>query len=49
MPDFYIGAHAAVAGYQLLTRDVAPYITYFPTVTIIAPGQARPESQHVRS
>jgi predicted nucleic acid-binding protein len=38
MPDFYIGAHAAVAGYQLLTRDVARYRTYFPTVPIIAPG-----------
>jgi predicted nucleic acid-binding protein len=43
MPDFYIGAHAAVAGYRLLTRDVARYRTYFPTVAIIAPGQARPE------
>jgi len=38
MPDFYIGAHAALAGYQLLTRDVARYRTYFPTVEIIAPG-----------
>jgi predicted nucleic acid-binding protein len=37
MPDFYIGAHAAVAGYQLLTRDVARYRTYFPTVALIAP------------
>ena len=43
MPDFYIGAHAAVAGYRLLTRDVARYRTYFPTVAIIAPAQARPE------
>jgi predicted nucleic acid-binding protein len=38
MPDFYIGAHAAVAGYQLLTRDVGRYRTYFPGVAIIAPG-----------
>jgi predicted nucleic acid-binding protein len=37
MPDLYIGAHAAVAGYQLLTRDVARYRTYFPTVALIAP------------
>jgi predicted nucleic acid-binding protein len=37
-PDFYIGAHAAVAGYRLLTRDVSRYRTYFPTVDIIAPA-----------
>jgi hypothetical protein len=43
MPDFYIGAHAAVAGYQLLTRDVSRYRTYFPTIDIIAP---RPADDH---
>ena len=37
LPDFYIGAHAAVAGYQLLTRDAARYRSYFPTVGLIAP------------
>lgn len=37
MPDFYIGAHAAVAGYRLLTRDVRRYQGCFPTVDIIAP------------
>lgn len=37
LPDFYIGAHAAVAGYSILTRDAARYRTYFPTVRVIAP------------
>jgi len=37
MPDFYIGAHAAVAGLTLLTRDASRFRTYFPKVAILAP------------
>jgi predicted nucleic acid-binding protein len=38
LADFYVGAHAAVAGYRLLTRDAARYRTYFPRLEIITPN-----------
>ena len=38
LPDFFIGAHAAALGIPILTRDVARYRTYFPTVPLICPG-----------
>lgn len=38
MPDFYIGAHAAVAGFRLLTRDPTLYRSYFPTVKLLSPS-----------
>lgn len=37
LPDFYIGAHAALAGHTLLTRDARRYRTYFPKLRMIAP------------
>lgn len=37
LPDFLIGAHAAVKGYDLLTRNVVRYRSYFPSVRLLAP------------
>lgn len=37
LPDFYIGAHAAVANLSVLTRDPAGYQSYFPRLAVVAP------------
>jgi predicted nucleic acid-binding protein len=37
MPDFYIGAHALVNNLQLLTRDAARYLSYFPKLGVVSP------------
>lgn len=38
LPDFFIGAHAAVGKHPLLTRDTRRYASYFPSVRLIAPA-----------
>lgn len=37
LPDFYVGAHAAVRGMTLVTRDAARYRTYFPRLQVVSP------------
>jgi hypothetical protein len=40
LPDFFIGAHAAVMELALLTRDARRYRSYFPTVRLISPDRS---------
>ena len=37
LPDFFIGAHAAVLGLEIITRDISRYRSYFQTVNLITP------------
>jgi predicted nucleic acid-binding protein len=37
LPDFLVGAHAAVSGLTILTRDVGRYRSYFPSVELVTP------------
>lgn len=40
LPDFFIGAHAAINQLALITRDPSRILSYFPTVKIISPNTA---------
>ncbi|WP_456377332.1 type II toxin-antitoxin system VapC family toxin [Thiolapillus sp.] len=39
LPDFFIGAHASIASFALITRDVRKYQTYFPQLKLIHPDK----------
>jgi predicted nucleic acid-binding protein len=38
LPDFFVGAHAVIAGPALITRDAARYRGYFPGIRLVAPS-----------
>mgnify|MGYP006303873397 CR=1 FL=1 len=44
LPDFFIGAQAAILKMDLITRGATRYRTYFPTVNLIAPNSSNPEA-----
>ena len=46
LPDFFIGAHAAVTDSPILTGDVERYRAYFPTVTLVTPGEMHDSDSH---
>jgi predicted nucleic acid-binding protein len=37
LPDFFIGAHAAVVGFEIMTKDISRFRSYFPTVKLVTP------------
>lgn len=46
LADFFIGAHAAVSGYPVLTRDARRYAAYFPTLGLVTPQQPSRVDEH---
>jgi hypothetical protein len=42
LADFFVGAHAAVTGCAILTRDARRYRNYFPRVPLIVPDGTKP-------